>query len=51
MLNTYRLTFTVNGRRTEEIVRATSINEARAIINDKYRGQRINFISTGHEYM
>ncbi len=49
-MNTYRLTFTVNGRRTEQIVRASSIMSAKQIIKDQYKGANINFISTGHEY-
>lgn len=49
-MNTYRLTFTVNGKRTEQIVRAYSMTEARNIIKAQYQGARINFISTGHEY-
>lgn len=51
MMNYYRLTFTVDGRRTEQVVRAYSLNEAKAIIKSQYQGCRINFISTGHEYM
>ena len=49
-MNTYCLTFTVNGKRTEQIVRARSINEARNLIRAQYAGCNINFISTGHEY-
>lgn len=48
-MNTYRLTFTVNGKRTEQIVKANSTNDARNLIKAQYQGARINFISTGHE--
>lgn len=50
-MKTYLLTFTINGRRTEEIVRASTIGNAQRIILDKYSGNKINFIRTGHEYM
>ncbi len=50
-MKSYRLTFTVNGKRTEQIVRANSMMEAKALIKAQYQGARINFISTGHEYM
>lgn len=49
-MNTYRLTFTINGRRTEQIVKAHSLSEARRIIRSQHEGTNINFISTGHEY-
>lgn len=42
----YRITFTVNGRRTEEIVNAVSQTSAKSIIRDKYSGAIIRFIST-----
>jgi hypothetical protein len=50
IVNTYYLTFTLNGVRTEETVRARSMTEAKRLILDRYRGYRVNFISTGHEY-
>lgn len=49
-MNTYYLTFTLNGTRTEETVRARSMTEAKRLILVKYRGYRVNFISTGREY-
>lgn len=49
-MNTYYLTFTVNGKRTEQEVRANTIMDAKRIILAQYQGARINFISTGHEY-
>ncbi len=50
-MNTYRLTFTINGKRTEQIVKASSLNAAKDIIKSMYPGARISFISTGHERM
>jgi len=50
-MNSYRLTFTVNGKRTEQIVRAHSINDAKKMIMAQYAGANVRFISTGHEYM
>lgn len=50
-MNTYKLTFTVNGKRTETIVRANSIMDAKKLVQAQYAGARINFISTGHEYL
>lgn len=49
-MNTYRLTFTVNGKRTEQAVRANDMMAAKNIIRVQYQGCTINFISTGHEY-
>ena len=49
-MNTYYLTFTVNGKRTEQAVRARTIADARNLIRVQYAGCNINFISTGHEY-
>lgn len=50
-MNTYRLTFTINGTRTTEIVSAHTLGDAKRIIRERYAGCNINFISTGHEYM
>lgn len=50
-MKTYKLTFTVNGKRTEQIVKANSIDDAKKIIRAQYQGANVNFISTGHEYM
>lgn len=50
-MNRYRLTFTVNGRRTETVVQAHSMNEAKQIILAQYAGANVRFISTGHERM
>lgn len=50
-MKSYRLTFTVNGKRTEQIVRANSLGDAKKIILSQYQGANIRFISTGHEYM
>ena len=49
-MNTYYLTFTVNGKRTEQTVRARSMMDAKRLILAQYSGCRVNFISTGHEY-
>lgn len=46
---TYKLTFTVNGKRTETYVRATSSMDAQRLVRSQYAGANINFISTGHE--
>lgn len=51
MLNAYRLTFTVNGKRTEQIVKANSLSDAKRMIQAQYSGARIRFISTGKEYL
>lgn len=50
-MNAYKLTFTINGKRTEQIVKATSLTSAKSIIKAQYPGAKINFISTGHEYL
>ena len=50
-MKNYRLTFTVNGKRTEQIVRANSMNDAKKIILMQYAGANIRFVSTGHEYI
>ena len=47
---TFCLTFTVNGKRTEQVVRSHSLIDAKNIIRAQYQGCTINFISTGHEY-
>lgn len=49
-MNTYYLTFTVNGKRTEQTVRARTLMDAKNLIRAQYAGCSINFISTGHEY-
>ena len=48
-VNSYRLTFSVNGKKTEQIVRAYTLGEAKQLIRTQYQGANINFISTGHE--
>lgn len=48
---TFCLTFTVNGKRTEQIVRAHTIMDARKLIEAQYQGCSIRHISTGHERM
>lgn len=50
-MKSFRLTFTVNGKRTEQIVKAHTIDDARRLIRAQYAGANINFISTGREYM
>ncbi len=50
-MNTYKLTFTINGKRTEQIVKAHSLGDAKDIIKSMYPNARISFISTGHEKM
>ena len=45
------LTFTVDGKRMEEIVRANTLDDAKRIIKQRYSGHNVNFISTGHERM
>lgn len=42
----YKITFRVNGNRTEEIITAISSSEAKNIIRAKYAGAKIQFIST-----
>ena len=49
-MNTYYLTFTVNGKRTEQAVRAKTMTDAKNLIRAQYAGSSISFISTGHEY-
>lgn len=49
-MKSFRLTFTVNGKRTEQIVNANTLTEAKNIIKSQYSGAKINFISTGREY-
>lgn len=51
MMKAFRLTFTVNGHRTEQIVKASSFTSAKDIVKAQYPGARIVFISTGHEYL
>ncbi len=41
----YRVVFTVNGRRTETIVRANSSTDARRIVEAQYSGARLNIIN------
>ena len=48
---TFCLAFTVNGKRTEQIVRAHTIMDARKLIEAQYQGCSIRHISTGHERM
>lgn len=48
---TFCLTFTVNGKRTEQIVRAHTIGDARKLIEAQYQGCSIRHIITGHERM
>ena len=48
---TFCLTFTVNGKKTEQIVRAHTIGDARKLIEAQYQGCSIRHISTGHERM
>ncbi len=45
---TYKLTFTVNGKRTEAYVQATSMMDAKQLVISQYSGANINSISTGH---
>ncbi|MBO5571553.1 MAG: hypothetical protein J5926_02420 [Ruminococcus sp.] len=40
----YLVTFLVNGRRTEQTVRAQSQIDARKLIEAQYAGQRISFM-------
>ena len=50
-MKNFRITFTIDGRRTEQIVRAHSLMEAKNIVKAQFPGHNIRFISTGHEYM
>lgn len=50
-MKSFRLTFTVNGKRTEQIVYAHTIGDAKRIIKVQYAGANIMFISTGREYI
>ena len=50
-MNRFRLTFTVYGKRTEQIVTAKSYSDAKNLIRMQYSGAHINFISTGKEYL
>ena len=49
-MNTYYLTFTINGKRTEQTVKANSMMDAKRIVQAQYPGITVRFISTGHEY-
>ena len=51
VMYTFCLTFTVNGKKTEQIVRAHTIGDARKLIEAQYQGCSIRHISTGHERM
>lgn len=42
---TWKITFTINGKRMQEVVQANTKGEAQNIIKMRYPGQRINFIS------
>lgn len=48
-MSSFRLTFTVKGKRYEQIVRANSLNDAKKMILAQFPDAK--FISTGHEYM
>ncbi len=44
-LQTYIVKFKLNGKTTEETVRANSSSQAREIIKDRYDGKNIQIIS------
>ena len=48
---TFCLTFTANGKRTEQIGRAHPIGDARKLIEAQYQGCSIRYSSTGRERM
>ncbi len=41
----YLVKFTVNGRRTEQVVAANSTSDAKKLIEAQYAGQKISFLS------
>lgn len=42
-MNTYQIKFYVNGKPTEQIVKAMSSTDAKKLIQTQYAGQKINF--------
>ena len=42
---TYKVEFYVNGRRTEQIIRANSYNDARKLIEAQYANCKVSFAS------
>lgn len=46
-MNTYKVIFTVDGKRTEQVVKASSNEEAKKIIKNMYYGSRIVFTGIG----
>lgn len=44
-MKTYKLVFTVNGKRTETLITASSLDDAKRIVRAQYSGARISFIS------
>lgn len=50
-MKSFRITFTINGQRTEQIVRANTLSEVQRLIKMQYSGKNINFISTDREYL
>lgn len=46
-MNTYKVIFTVDGKRTEQVVKASSNEEAKKIIKNMYYGSKITFTGIG----
>jgi hypothetical protein len=48
-LNSYLVIFTLKGKRTEEVVRANSVSQAKEIIISRYKGSVVKIISVSKE--
>ena len=46
-MNTNKVIFTVDGKRTEQVVKASSNEEAKKIIKNMYYGSKITFTGIG----
>jgi len=44
-LSSYLVIFRLNGKITEETVRANSVSQAKEIVTDRYKGTKVQIIS------
>ena len=45
----WKVTFTIDGKRSEQVISAYTLDDAHDMIKKQYSGCHISFISTGHE--